>query len=61
MAGEKGAKRDLLLLNSAAAFYVAGKAFSLREGINLAAETIDRGLAREKLKQFCRLTKGYQQ
>ena len=61
LAGEKGAKRDLLLLNSAAAFYVAGKASSLREGINLAAETIDRGLAREKLKQFCRLTKGYQQ
>lgn len=39
--GKKGAKRDAVLLNSAAAFYVAGKVKNIREGIALARESID--------------------
>ena len=43
--GEEGAYRDAVLLNSAAALTVAGKADSLRDGVEEAAEAIDRGLA----------------
>ncbi|HEX5537784.1 MAG TPA: anthranilate phosphoribosyltransferase [Sphingobium sp.] len=43
--GEEGAYRDAVLLNAAAALTVAGKADSLRDGVEEAAEAIDRGLA----------------
>ena len=38
LAGEKGAQRDAVLLNSAAALCVAGRARDLREGAKLAAD-----------------------
>ena len=41
--GEAGPKRDVVLLNSAAAFMVSGRAPNLAEGIELAAATIDDG------------------
>ncbi len=47
--GEKGAKRDMVLLNSGAALMVAGSAADLQEGIKLAAATIDSGKALAKL------------
>lgn len=50
--GEKGAKRDAVLLNSGAALYIGGKAESLKDGIALAAELIDSGKALETLKKF---------
>lgn len=39
--GRKGAKRDAVLINSAAGFYVAGKVKNIKEGIALARESID--------------------
>ncbi|MES2095776.1 MAG: anthranilate phosphoribosyltransferase [Pseudomonadota bacterium] len=45
LTGEKGAYRDAVLLNSAAALLVAGHVDSLTEGAEEAAETLDRGLA----------------
>ena len=51
---ERGPKRDTVLLNAAAALFVAGKTKSLAEGWDLAAETIDRGRARSKLAELAR-------
>jgi len=50
--GKDGATRDIALLNSGAALFVAGKAASLREGITLAVETVDSGAAKRKLKDW---------
>ncbi len=46
---ERGPKKDAVLLNSAAALFVAGKAKSLTEGLELAAELIESGKALAKL------------
>lgn len=43
--GEPGAYRDAVLLNSAAALMVAGRARTLAEGVEEAAEVLDNGLA----------------
>ena len=48
---DKGAKRDLVLANAAAAFYVTGKVGSLRDGVKLGAQIIDSGAAWEKLSK----------
>jgi len=48
--GKPGAIRDIVILNSAAAIYTADKAISIKEGINLASESIDSGKALEKLE-----------
>lgn len=50
--GEKGPKRDLIVMNSAAALYVAGKAGSIKEAIPMVEEVIDSGRAMEKLLEF---------
>jgi len=57
--GDTGAKRDILLLNSGAALYVAGKAESLPDGIQMAKDIIDNGVAMERLNAFVAFTKGY--
>jgi anthranilate phosphoribosyltransferase len=49
---ERGPKRDAVLLNAAAALFVAGQAKSLSAGWELAAETIESGKAREKLAEL---------
>jgi len=49
---ERGPKRDAVLLNAAAALFVAGKAKSLTEGWELAARLIDGGDASRKLKSL---------
>ena len=54
--GEKGAKRDMVLLNASGALYAAGKTSSLQDGIVLAAEIIDSGKANEKLEELIRVT-----
>ena len=51
---ERGPKRDAVLLNAAAALFVAGKTASLIEGWDLAAETIDGGGAAAKLAELAR-------
>lgn len=47
--GEKGHKRNAVLMNAGAALYIAGKADSLGDGIALAAELIDSGKAKNTL------------
>jgi anthranilate phosphoribosyltransferase len=51
---EKGPKRDVVLLNAAAALMVAGVAAGWREGIALAAQLIDDGSAYRKLEELRR-------
>jgi len=48
--GEPGVRRDVTVLNAAAAFLVAGRVASLEEGVDRAALTIDAGLAVELLE-----------
>jgi anthranilate phosphoribosyltransferase len=52
LGGEKGPKRDAVLLNAGAALYIAGKADSMRDGTVLAGEIIDSGRAAETLRRF---------
>lgn len=54
--GEKGAARDIALLNSGAAIYVGGAAASIKDGIAVAAASIDSGKARQKLEALVKLT-----
>ena len=50
----KDAKRDAVLLNSGAALLIAGKASSLRQGVELAAEAVDSNKAYEMLIKLIR-------
>ncbi len=54
--GEKGPKRDMVLLNSGAALYVSGSADSIAQGMQLAADSIDSGKAAKKLASLVQLT-----
>jgi anthranilate phosphoribosyltransferase len=54
--GARGAYRDAVLLNAAAALVVAGKAASLRDAVPLAAESLDSGAARAKVDALARIT-----
>jgi anthranilate phosphoribosyltransferase len=58
LAGEEGPRRDIVLLNAAAAIVVGGKAGGLHEGLALAAKAIDSGRAYEKAVQFIKATGG---
>jgi len=51
---EQGPKRDAVLLNAAAALFVAGKTKSQAEGWDMAGETIDSGRAAAKLAELVR-------
>lgn len=55
---EKGAKRDIICLNAGAAFYIAGKTESIKEGILLAQQVIDSGKAFKKLEMLVQMSKG---
>lgn len=57
--GEKGPKRDIVLLNSAAAFYISGMVKSIKEGIKLAEESIDSGKALNVLENLIKETQKY--
>ena len=48
--GEKGARRDIVLMNAAAGLAASGKAVDLKDGIRIAAESIDSGEALKKLE-----------
>jgi len=54
--GESGPCRDVVVLNAAAALFVAGLADDFREAAHLAANAISSGGAREKLKQLAAFT-----
>ena len=50
--GQKGHKRDAVLMNAGAALYIGGKAANMKEGIALAADLIDSGKAYATLEKF---------
>jgi anthranilate phosphoribosyltransferase len=54
LAGNRGAPRDIVLLNAGAALFVAGAAASIREGMTRAAEAIDSGAAARTLEAMAR-------
>lgn len=56
LAGEKSAYRNIVLLNAAAGFIIAEKAASLAEGVALAEESLQKGLAAKALETFKRIT-----
>lgn len=59
--GERGPKRDMVLLNSAAAMYVGNVVNSLGEGIERSREVIDKGFALAKLNQLIKLSQEMKQ
>jgi anthranilate phosphoribosyltransferase len=54
--GRRGALRDLVLANASAALVVAGRAADLQQGVAQAADVIDSGAARAKLRQLIEFT-----
>ena len=50
LSGEKGAKRDAVLLNAGAALYIGGKAETMAEGVTLAGKLIESGAALKVLE-----------
>ncbi|WP_342756817.1 anthranilate phosphoribosyltransferase [Kineothrix sedimenti] len=54
--GEKGPKRDAVVLNSAAALYVADSSLTLQEAVYKVQETIDNGSALKQLERFVSLS-----
>jgi len=56
LSGEKSARRDVVLLNAAAAMVAAGRVDSIAQGLPLVAESLDSGAAREKLEKLVEFT-----
>ena len=56
LGGEKSARRDVVLLNAAAALVAAGRADHIADGVPLAAESIDSGAAAGRLEALARFT-----
>jgi anthranilate phosphoribosyltransferase len=61
LGGEKSARRDVVLMNAAAALVAAGRREHLRDGATLAGESIDSGRALEKLNALVTFTSGHSQ
>jgi len=57
LGGATGPRRDVVLLNSAAALRAAGRAKDWRDGMGLAAEAIDSGRAAEVLDRWAKISK----
>jgi anthranilate phosphoribosyltransferase len=57
--GERGPRRDVVLLNAAAALEVAGRASSLEEGMAISAASIDSGAATDTLVRWVTASGGY--
>ena len=57
LTGQRSARRDVVLLNAAAALVAAGRAQHLRDAIPLAAQAVDSGAAAAKLEQLVRFTR----
>ncbi|MFH1588524.1 MAG: anthranilate phosphoribosyltransferase [Candidatus Diapherotrites archaeon] len=53
---EKGPKKDIVVLNSAAAIYLSGKTNSIKEAVPIAKECIESGKAKEKLSEMIKAT-----
>jgi anthranilate phosphoribosyltransferase len=57
LGGERGPRRDIVLMNAAAALVVGARARDLKHGAELAAHAIDGGAARQKLDQLIALSR----
>lgn len=55
--GEKGHRRNAVLMNAGAALYIGGKADSMKDGIVLAAEMIDSGKTLETLNKLIEVSR----
>jgi anthranilate phosphoribosyltransferase len=55
--GKPGPSRDVVLLNTAAVFVAAEKVSTLRDGVEMARESIDSGRAMVKLEALIRFSK----
>ncbi len=56
--GVKGHKRNAVLMNAGAALYIGGKAESIKDGIEKAAQIIDSGKALETLEKIKEISNG---
>lgn len=54
--GEKGPKRDIVLMNSAVALVVGGKTEDFKDAFSIAADSIDSGMALKKLEEVKRVS-----
>lgn len=59
LSGKKGARRDIVVINTAFALYAAGIARDAKEGIRMAEESIDSGKASKVLEALVRETQKY--
>ncbi len=59
LSGEPGARRDMVLMNAAAALVAAGRADGFREGVALAAGAIDSGAAMARLEDLVAMASDY--
>lgn len=59
LAGEPGPIRDTVLANAAGALLVAGRVETLRDGVAMAAEAVDRGDAAGLLDRWARMSRGH--
>lgn len=57
--GEHGAYRDIVLLNAAATFIIAGKADTLKDGVKIAEASIDEGKAKAKLEELIKVSNDF--
>ena len=58
LSGERGHKRNAVLLNAGAALYIGGKADTMKDGVALAAELIDSGKAAAVLERLVAVSNG---
>jgi len=56
LSGEKGPKRDTVVLNAACCLYMGMNRITMRECVRLAQELLDSGLAMRKLEEFAKLS-----
>lgn len=56
LGGERGPKRDVVMINSAAALAVSGRANDFRTAFEMAQDTVDSGSALRKLEEIRRIT-----
>ncbi len=56
--GAKGPRRDIVLMNAAAALVAGDRAENLEQGIQIATEAIDSGKALEKLEELIKISQG---
>lgn len=54
--GERGSRRDIVLVNAAAALLAAGRTLDLQAGMRLAAHSLDTGAAWKKVEQLAQFT-----